>query len=44
MKFLKIGKDKDGVFLDSEYSHDKFLLDKKGLSEYTKETFTGDRS
>ena len=44
MKFLKLSKDKDGVFLDTEFAHDKFLLDKKGLEDYNKDTYTGNRS
>ena len=44
MKFLKLHQDKDGVFLDTEFAHDKFLLDRKGLEEYNKDTYTGNRS
>jgi len=44
MKFLKLQQDKDGVYLDTEFAHDKFLLDKKGMEEYNKDTYTGNRS
>ena len=45
MKFLKLGKDKDGVYLDTAYTeNDKYLLDKKGLNDYSQDVYTGERS